>query len=618
MKPLLLILSIVGYFSFYSRQAGVGPYRAPFVTCCTVVLLLYVTALVGQLSLGLWLTALTGCGLVLLELYGWPRRSSREVTIQNIVLFGLLVLPFVWLYLAINSHFKFLLWDEFSFWASSTKIIFETNALFKADSPIFLKSYPPGQQLFQYYIVKLTGWSEKNVLFAQNIWMLSGLLCIAGTIVKRPLDVATTFLLSCIVVYLFEYSFSSIYSDALLAISFGACVALAINTARTVWASAAFAMSVVVLILIKEIALLLMLIAWALYLALLIFDRYKAAASRQRSVVSIAMVAGLSLAPVLIVQRSWAWYVATIDGTRQESVGLAEKLSIALSSGRIEKTWTEFLSRVATPGYLKVSFDQYLAGPAVWVVALLLLILVFVILWRQPTVQRGRQAITFFILFGGAIAYTGVLFFSYLVFFTEYEGIRLASFERYLSTYVLALSLIVFSFYMATFDVSRSSMRILNLCLIATLILLCAPKSFYTEMMQIQSLGPAVTLRRDTEAFAGQVKRHIKAGQKVYFVAQNSNGLERTMFYYAMLPYTTSTGWCWSFGQKYYEGDVWTCDKNILELVQGYDYLALYHADSQFWSLAGDLFEASARGISHGVFRINRGGTGANVFTELK
>jgi hypothetical protein len=171
---------------------------------------------------------------------------------------------------------------------------------------------------------------------------------------------------------------------------------------------------------------------------------------------------------------------------------------------------------------------------------------------------------------------------------------------------------------MAAFDVSRSSVRILNLCLIATLMLLCAPKSFYTEMTQIQSLGSAVTLRRDTEAFAGQVKRHIKTGEKAYFIAQNSNGLERTMFYYAMLPYTISTGWCWSFGKKYYEGDVWTCDKNILELVHSYDYLALYYADAQFWHLAGDLFEPSARGVSHGVFRINRNSAGASVFTELK
>jgi len=65
------------------------------------------------------------------------------------------------LFFAIAPEFKFLGWDEFSFWASSQKLIFGTGELYNEHSPIFLKSYPPGQQLFQYYLTKMTFWSEK-------------------------------------------------------------------------------------------------------------------------------------------------------------------------------------------------------------------------------------------------------------------------------------------------------------------------------------------------------------------------------------------------------------------------------------------------------------------------
>jgi hypothetical protein len=171
---------------------------------------------------------------------------------------------------------------------------------------------------------------------------------------------------------------------------------------------------------------------------------------------------------------------------------------------------------------------------------------------------------------------------------------------------------------MATFDARSPWVCRTNQIVVSLFLLVIAPATFYADLRRIEGVGTALTIRRDTEAFAAQVKRHIKNGQSVYFVAQNSNGLERGMFYYAMLPYSTHTGWCWSFGKKYYDGDVWTCDKNIAELVQEHDYLALYHADQQFWDVAGDLFESSVRNLSHGIFRINRGAAAGPLFTELK
>jgi len=617
MKLLLLLVSTAGYLSYFGRQPGIGFYRAPFVFCCVATLSLYATAIIGCLPIGVWITLVIGLVLAAVELIHRLRHGERYSA--RMVVAGIaLILPFVWWYLVIETNFKFLLWDEFSFWASSAKIIFETNALFKTDSPIFLKSYPPGQQLLQYYFTKLAGWSEKNVLYAQVFWMLSGLLCIVGSFSTRAATIATTFLLSCTWLYFFEYSFSSIYSDALLGICFAACVALAVNASQSNYARLAFACGLATLILIKEIALLLMLIAWALWGCIVLVDRYSSGQLAKRSAHKIVGVSAGYLLFVMLVQRSWAWYVSTIDGTRQEAIGLADKLTAALASGRVEQTWLEFVLRVTKPQYLKMSLFDYATGPAVWLTVLLLVVLAAVAVRLGPAAERRRNVTIYVLLFAGLVAYVAVLFFSYLVFFTEYEGIRLASFERYLSTYMLAVSLITFAGGMAIFDHKSSLIRSGYQLAVAAVVLLLAPTVFYTELKSIQAVGPAVTMRRDTEAFAGQVKRHIKAGEKVYFVAQNSNGLERTMFYYAMLPYSTSTGWCWSFGKKYYEGDVWTCDKNLAELTQGYEYLALYYADAQFWQLAGDLFEPSARGVSHGVFKINRGGSTQALFTQLK
>ena len=98
----------------------------------------------------------------------------------------------------------------------------------------------------------------------------------------------------------------------------------------------------------------------------------------------------------------------------------------------------------------------------------------------------------------------------------------------------------------------------------------------------------------------------MQSSDKIYFVAQNTNGLERVMFYYAMLPYTSSMSWCWSIGEKYFEGDVWTCNTGLVDLLKGYDYLALYTGDAQFWKRAEPVFQAGSAGMTRGIFKIRR------------
>lgn len=618
MKLFLLLISTAGYLGFISRQPTVGFYRAPFIFCCFVTLSLYITAIIGHLQAGLWVTVTLGVALAIREVTKWILKGASP-TLTSSLWKAVCFLPFIWYYFAIDAKFNFLLWDEFTFWASSAKIIYETNALFQADSPIFLKSYPPAQQLFQYYFTQLGGWSEKNVLFAQGVWLLAGLLCIAGSLVKRPVNVVVTFLVSIIFLYYFEYSFSSIYSDALLGVTFAVGVALTQTPDRSKVSIFALILTLATLVLIKEIAIALAFVVCGVYVVVALVDRATAAGEvKKPSFLSIGKYAIYLSVTIVLAQRSWAWYVSTLQGTRQPTSVILDQLNSAAAGGRVEQTWTEFLTRILKPGYLKLSFEGAWASPAIWLTVLLLVLLVVISLKLSPSVSRRRMAAGFAILYAGAIAYTATLFVSFLVFFTEYEGLRLASFERYLSTYILALSLLGFALYMSTFDAKPTLTRYANQIAVAILAFLIAPPLFTADLKGIKGVGDGLTMRRDTEAFAAQVKRHIQPGQSVYFVAQNSNGFERGMFYYAMLPYATSTGWCWSFGQKYYDGDVWTCDKNIAELVQGYDYLALYFADKQFWDMAGDLFEPSARGVSHGVFRINRGSAGANVFTELK
>jgi hypothetical protein len=600
---LLLFLSSVGYIRFFSQREDVGIYKAPFLYCCFVSLFVFIFSLIGMLPLGAEIVLGIGCFLCLFELPGlFKLHTYKNATTVNL----LIILPFFIFFRSISDNFNFLLWDEFSFWASSAKIIFETNALFNENSPIFLKSYPPIQQLFQYYFAKFTFWSEKNVLYAQTFWVLSALLCVAGSVAKHPINVALTFIISSSFLYFFSYSYSTIYSDPLLGVCFAACLALAYDQRGKLNTVAAFFGAIAALVLIKEIAILLALVAVSVFVVCFSLCRDPAKSSLNR-ILYTSSITLVGLGTTVGVLKSWAWYVAKIHATRDVVLPSLNAFSESAFYQRALTTLSEFFTRILKPGYLTLSTNISVSAPSVVVTLVSLFVLSVGCVFLKSRAERLKNSLVLLLLFVGAAGYAGALVFSYLVFFTEYEGIRLASFERYFSSYMLAWLLILFALFASTIDAMKSKYLIALQVGFGILVFFCVPRVYFDDMRSIASSGEAFRIRQNTEDLAAKVKKYIKPGEKVYFVAQNSNGLERTMFYYAMLPFTSSMSWCWSIGKKYFEGDVWSCDTRLPSLLDGYKYLAVYRGDEQLWNSATGLFDKTqTENGSPSLFAIDR------------
>lgn len=604
MSIFLLFLSTFGFISFISQQGDIGRYKAPFVFCCSLSLVLFFFALVDLLSLGLILATALGYFLAVLQII---RIAKNPKSLNISYLDVLIVVPFIIFYIAVAKDFKFLIWDEFSFWASSTKIIYETNALFKEDSPIFLKSYPPIQQLFQYYFVKQTFWSEKNVLYAQTFWVLSSILCVVGSIVRGPLNISLTFIIATSFLYFFNYSYSTIYSDQLLGVCFAASLALAYDLNKKITTIIIFFISLATLSLIKEIGILLALVAFGIFYISYFLLHQSSDGSLKAKFLYPTIVSLLGLAGVIGVLKSWSWYVATIQATRDVVIPNFSIFTDPAWNKRLSLTLSEFFTRIVKPGFLNIADRWAISSPSLLFLLIVLILLSVLVVFVKPRILRTKIILTLSIIFAGALGYLAALFLSYLVFFTEYEGIRLASFERYFSSYILAWILLLYALLMSAVDTLKIKSVVAVHALVGTLIFFLVPSVFYKEVRVIKAGGEAYQLRQKTESLADKVKKYIQPKEKVYFIAQNSNGLERIMFYYAMLPYTSSMSWCWSIGKKYFEGDVWTCDVNLPSLLDGYDYLAVYRGDKKLLQSGGALFEKDHfKDGSPSLFKINR------------
>lgn len=603
-KIILLLMSFVGYVTYITKFSKLNVIQAPFLFCCFTSIFLYAFAIVGALVLGTYLVLVVGLLLFAFCIYKqWLNIHTFKLVDIKYFIF---TAPYFALYFAISKDFKFLGWDEFSFWASSQKLIFETGELYKEHSPIFFKSYPPAQQLFQYYLTKLTFWSEKNVLFAQIFWVLSGLMCVAGTLITRPLQAAITFLTSCAFLYYFNFSFVTLYSDPLLGVCFAASVALAYKNKTDLASTLALFLSMAILVLIKEIGIFLALVALSIAFINRCIELGSVDTSRFKKILP-AITATLVLAiGLLAVMKTWSWYLGTINALRQMNLPVLADFSNSPLRERSAQTMIEFWARLAKPNYLEMANAPANSSTSIAAFAIRMIALSTFLIFITSRHQRVKIVATTFTLAAGAIAYTVVLLFSFLVLFTEYEGVRLASFERYLSTYTIAWFLILYSLLASEIFSRDIKFAALSQLVCISLVIYFVPRVYFQDIRKIESVGPINNLRISVDNFALAVKKNMGPDEKVYFIAQNSNGLERAIFTYAMLPFTSSTEWCWSLGEKYYDGDVWTCNTSLKNVLKGYDYLALYSADTQFWQTNAALFNSSALGTKSGIFKINR------------
>ena len=110
------------------------------------------------------------------------------------------------------------------------------------------------------------------------------------------------------------------------------------------------------------------------------------------------------------------------------------------------------------------------------------------------------------------------------------------------------------------------------------------------------------------------LKNHTKPDDKIYFINQNSDGFEKHVFAYSILPNKT-IDWCWSFGNKYNSNDVWTCDQNLIDLVKDFDFLVIYYTDKKFHANYKSYFFKLNEEQTDAIFKIENSKTNEIKFT---
>ena len=231
---------------------------------------------------------------------------------------------------------------------------------------------------------------------------------------------------------------------------------------------------------------------------------------------------------------------------------------------------------LTTSDMIKLSYIQCFA------VAILLLYLI----WMYGKKYFHKKELFFLAvtLSIGLVGYAFVMLVTYVFSFGPIEGPRLASFDRYIDTYILICMSIVIMLFIFVDNKKVKSIR--NIFIIfLVLFLIQSPGKIVNCIPSLSSEAPS-----SFEKHANNISKKTKENSKIFLIAQNSNGGYQFYIKYYMNPRVTNL--------KKYNLPVTKIkdykkyfDEKIKDYMLQYDYLYLISVDEKFISKYSFLFQ---------------------------
>jgi hypothetical protein len=548
----ILAISVIGLLLYYAT------YRLGFYTAQSVVY-------VG------------GLFVLLQDLYASRGRKLSNFLFENKIL---LMSCVIWLFVSITGEFTE--WDEFS-WGMFVKHLNQFGTYWTPDSPILGQHlrYFPGLSLWENFFLRHESYAEGPLYFALGLIFIACLVALWPKSPSAKRAVGTFFLFVAVITW-FSNGIRTVYVDAPMGLLMG-LILLAIHDSRKPWDLIVPLGITVFFTLSKETALILVLPCLAL-MALKIWLQKEWSRKWMGLVI-------LGMAVIYLNYFLWKKYLLVAGIWGVDPQDFLQKLMADAHelSGRTRTTLDASLQALFSrpfPGeilsgkVLTIS-TRFVGSLAFW--TLLFSGLLF-------AVKQQREYLVAFLL--GLFAYTSFLIFAYLYFFNETDGPALVCFERYSSVYFLAFAILGIKLIS---DHDLFQRRLLAGVLIAVCLIyrpepkLLGPGSWTRSDFK--------TMRADLRPLRDQIIQSVSLTSKVWFIWQNSTGIEAMIMRYEIAPRKMNSG-DWSMGDPYYGGDIWTENHSLEKVVQklrNFDYMAMGRVDEKFTQRFGVLFETPPR-----------------------
>ncbi|MCI8346521.1 MAG: hypothetical protein HFJ12_01055 [Bacilli bacterium] len=444
----------------------------------------------------------------------------------------------------------FSMWDEFSHWGEMVKEMLRLDHFYSVSSSTLMahKDYPPIVSLFELFFCNLSGGYQEAYLI-RSIHLLSFSLFIPAicdcdvkflkikTFFKALLMMGIIFL----TILLFDQHgiINTIYTDYLMAILVSYSLSLILLEKEPLSNFHLLNLSVACsfLVMTKQMGLpLYAMILFMFIFNVLIKNKFKIKkVFHKQKIFSVTKIVILLFIIPLSLWKGWDMYVNSLHLNAQFKLS---DLKLSELGGIIKKTSGEQYQQQAAMNYMNAIKNNSMTTSIVSFNYLQCAILVFLLLYliylyRKKYFNKGQIALTALTLAFGFIGYAFVMLIMYVFSFGPVEGPNLASFNRYLPTYVLIcmLFIVMLLIYIDSRDDKKSDSLKKYILIFCILILIQKP-SFTTKITpQWKSSDESIF-----EYHAKKLMKKTKENSKIFLIAQNSTGEFQFFVKYYMNP----------------------------------------------------------------------------------
>ena len=592
------------------------------ITSATIIIWLFLFGLLGKLEFGFRLIVVIG-----IFLYGYAgvtllKQKNYKQTISNIVtpatcIFGI----YVAIVCYCNYGRRACAWDEFSHWMDIVKVMstLDTFGTHPEAESVF-QSYPPGMVLFQYFFQKvnvLLGgivYSEWRVYVAYQIFFaIFSLPLIKKDNYKKKINIFISALIVFVCpVFFFKSFYKTVYIDAILGVLSGIGMATIYLDENKDHIYEMYITAMCIMLVLMKDAGLLFAIFLGLYYWLDYGMRYKKNNIGNNTAKWMKMGGRAIGIFVPILLTKWLWknhlrqtgaYVVFSEPYNFETL---INVIVGKGSGYRAETWNNFWA-----AFVKDTINVTSIGIKINYLGILLIMLVMLTLlvfWDIKKTGRFSSRIILLVLeILSIFIYIVGLCFTYMTRFSEYEAVRLASFERYLCIGYLSLwiTIIIIAVSLINQYVNNNAIVTITLCLI----LIVHPIQEMKGYLFREEVRKSIEVYEEYNNLIDSIRDKCEDDSRVYLVLQESSGFGYWLLRYSVRPVKTNPNFTWSIGTAFYEGDIYTKEISMEEwreeLVQNYDYVALQEYNEYFCEEFGSLFENKNEIKHQGLYKVN-------------
>jgi hypothetical protein len=595
-------------------KLDLGVFTSLTTVYVTLTLSNYVLGLSRLLGISITINIILMLAFALWMLYRKKApRNSINFRISKLLEFTVLVIVTLLLFKSIPDDFVFKTWDEYASWGPNVKSLY-FDRLLSTDFTINSNShsgvyqlYPPGQPLIQYQILQIFPWSEKIVLFATNLFKLSLIMMVLEIAFKKRPYLTYIWAIPVLSMFVtYSLNFYSIYADSLLSIIFlGTLTTLFLPRNQTGFHQYLGLILTMLLAIIKPSSIFFIITLCIILLTINVSNKLRNKLRLQETdkpsnvLVSrrINLPTTLILASGIATELSWRVYCRlnlSSQALNPSNLLDPENISIKANLDRVFETLKVFR--------IKLQDIQFIFGFNLSTQLLLIALMFGTVISYRIKIINNKYKDLILGLFVGFVFYFAIIYYTYNFLTDEYERANGGSIIRYLSTYIVPWTISILLILLSINQNKITSYKVA----VAGLFLTSQTLNLLTQ--EVNRFEVDQLLYDSRESMVKVTNFVAKTPGSVYLIEQGAQGMSKNMFTYLSMPNKINL-WCWSIGEKIYEGDFWTCDKSELIKIRDFDYLYVLNNDGQITEngITGKSREESANlPLDPGLYKIEK------------